>query len=317
MELQIDAKTRKLQVRVTQMNSLRVVGGLLRYLSNKLRNKSKVSFHPSPLNKQHPNLKNLRLNSPKTTVIIPTRDRSELLRSCINSVLKTTEGLDLEVIVVNNNSSETATETLFVELRTQGIKIIDFPGEFNFSAICNLGVKQSEGDIVCFLNNDTVAASSNWLARMAEHALEPDVGLVGAVLQFEDKTIQHIGVALGCNGVAGHPFQGQNLEKNTPTYCYEVEAVTFACAVITRDKFEKIGELDLSLPVGLNDVDFSIRTRLMGFKNVICREAVLTHLESQTRPRASSAAGLFQAVRDVVRFIMKHPDKLTDRFFLS
>jgi GT2 family glycosyltransferase len=87
--------------------------------------------------------------------------------------------------------------------------------------------------------------------------------------------------------------------------------------MIARDKFIKIGELDVSFPVGFNDVDFSIRARSMGFKNAICREAVLTHLESQTRPRTSSTAGLFQGLRDVVRIIMKHPGRLTDRFFLS
>jgi GT2 family glycosyltransferase len=231
--------------------------------------------------------------------------------------MKTTEGLGLEIIVVNNDSSEEATQALFSELRNQGITVIDFPGKFNFSAICNFGVKQSSGDVICFLNNDTVAASSHWLTKMAEHALEPDVGLVGAVLQFEDKTIQHIGVALGYNGVAGHPFQREDAEATIPSYCYEVEAVTFACAVITRDKFQRIGELDVSFPVGFNDVDFSIRATSMGYKNTICSEAVLTHLESQTRPRTSSVAGLFQGVRDVIRFIMKHPGKLTDRFFLS
>jgi GT2 family glycosyltransferase len=299
------------------MNSWQTFGSLLRYLTNKLRNKREVSFYPTPLISQHTNFKNLMQNHPKITVIIPTRDKSELLRSCIDSVLSTTDGLDLEVVVVNNGSSEAATEALFTELRTQGIKIIDFPGKFNFSAICNFGVRQSEGDLVCFLNNDTVAASSNWLARMAEHAIEPEVGLVGAVLQFEDTTIQHMGVALGYNGVAGHPFQHQSLEKTIPTYCYEVDAVTFACAVIARDKFIKIGELDVSFPVGFNDVDFSIRTRSMGFKNAICREAVLTHLESQTRPRTSSTEGLFQGLRDVVRIIIKHPGRLTDRFFLS
>lgn len=299
------------------MNSTQALGSLLRYLSSKLRNKSKVIFHATPLAIQHTNFEKLRLNSPKITVIIPTRDKSELLRSCIDSVLNTTEGLDLEVIVVNNGSSEAATEALFTELRTQGIKILDFPGKFNFSAICNFGVKRSEGEIVCFLNNDTVAASRNWLARMAEHALEQDIGLVGAVLQFEDTTIQHMGIALGYNGVAGHPFQHQIVEKTIPNFCYEVDAVTFACAVIARDKFEKIGDLDVSFPVGFNDVDFSIRTKSLGFKNAICREAVLTHLESQTRPRTSSIAGLFQGLRDVVRIIMKHPDKLTDKFFLS
>jgi GT2 family glycosyltransferase len=254
---------------------------------------------------------------PKVSIIIPTRDKSELLRNCINSVLETTRHLEVEVIVVDNNSKEAATISLFEELTPEGIRVLKYPRKFNYSEICNYAVSKSTGGVLCFLNNDTEALSNDWLGSMTEHALRDEVGVVGAVLQFQDKTIQHMGIALGYNGIAGHPNQGKKIEDWVPNCCYEVSAVTFACAVISRAKFDLIGGLDASFPVGFNDVDFAIRSRANNFRNVVCTRAVLKHFESQSRPKSSSLPGFLQAISDVIKITAKHPGKLVDRFFVD
>jgi GT2 family glycosyltransferase len=295
-----------------------IARSLLSYALSKARIQHDANFNPIPISAclgHHQGA--YSRGTSKVSVIIPTRDKADLLRTCIDSVVQTTRNLDVEIIVVDNSSRDPDTLTYLSEIEIKGIQVIKFSGNFNFSAICNFAVEHSAGELLCFLNNDTIATSNDWLRCMLDHATKEEVGLVGAVLQFEDKTIQHMGVALGYNGIAGHPFQGQNLEKILPSYCYEVEAVTFACAVISREKFVDIGGLDASFPVGFNDVDFSIRASSKGFHNIICREAVLTHLESQTRPRTRSISGFFQALRDVMRMTVKHRQSLVDRFFQS
>jgi len=300
------------------LKASKLARGLLRYAFSKAKKKKDSNFNPAPLTARlgHHHGGSGRL-APKVSVIIPTRDKADLLRTCIDSILETTGNLDVEIIVVDNSSIDPHTLSYLRELEINGIRVIKFSDKFNFSAICNFAVEHSTGELLCFLNNDTIAISNDWLRCMLDHATKEEVGLAGAVLQFENKTIQHMGVALGYNGIAGHPFQGKKLEKILPPYCYEVEAVTFACAVISREKYDDIGGLDASFPVGFNDIDFSIRASVKGFRNIICREAVLTHLESQTRPRTRSIAGFFQALLDVMRITVKHHGSLVDRFFQS
>ena len=297
------------------MKLLYFLSSVFGYLVSKLSNRKLSRFQPLRLSKTMDHNQNPTNAFPKVSIVIPTRDRPELLRKCINSVLETTRHLEVEVIVVDNNSKEAATLSLFDEFVSKSIKVLKYPGKFNYSKICNYAVSESTGGVLCFLNNDTEALSDNWLDSMMEHALSHEVGVVGAVLEFEDKSIQHMGIALGYNGIAGHPYQGKKIEDWVPNYCYEVSAVTFACAVISRAKFDLIGGLDESFPVGFNDVEFAIRSQSNNLKNVVCTRAVLTHFESQTRPKSSSFHGFLQAISDVMKITAKHPGKLADRFF--
>ena len=267
------------------------------------------------LSSHHVSKNQLTPSVPKISILIPTRDKPEMLENCIRSVIDTTQKLDVEIVVIDNSSSENATKKLFSKLQSQGIRVIHRPGQFNYSELCNFAVGESTGDIICFLNNDTIATSEDWLASMADHARFKDVGLVGAVLLYRDQTLQHVGIALGYNGLAGHPFQGSNPQECVPKECFEVSAVTFACAVIERKKFELIGKLDTKFPVGFNDVDFAIRSSSLGFRNVLCTRAVLMHLESQTRPKTQTLEGFVQALKDFVRLLIRYPQGFVDKFF--
>jgi glycosyltransferase involved in cell wall biosynthesis len=148
----------------------------------------------------------------KISIIIPTRDKPELLKNCIDSVKNTTSDLDIELVVVDNDSVEPETKTFLDELAAQGAVVLKYPGNFNYSAICNLAASNSSGKYLCFLNNDTEVISPTWLSSMVQHASQPSVGLVGSVLLYPDNSLQHMGISLGYAG----SIAGTRTEVNRP-----------------------------------------------------------------------------------------------------
>jgi GT2 family glycosyltransferase len=289
---------------------------LIRYIIDRLRKPEFSLVNNVDMSAHHGVGKAKNLSRPKISIIIPTRDKSDLVRSCLATVKKTTADLDIELVIVDNDSIEVNSKELFEELKSQGVVVAKYPGGFNYSAICNLAAQNSTGDYLCFLNNDTEVISPEWLSSMVEHASQPTVGLVGAVLLYPDKTLQHLGIALGmAGGIAGHPYRGKSSQECLPDNCFEVSGVTFACAVISKVKFDALGGLDEKFPVGFNDVDISIRSNASGLHNVLCTKSVLTHAESQSRPKGNSLKGVISSLREVVAFLRIHPNNHSDRFF--
>jgi GT2 family glycosyltransferase len=257
-----------------------------------------------------------KLGASKVSIIIPTRDKPTLLKACIGSIERTTVGLNIEIIVVDNNSVQRETIDYLQTLKTGGHKVLSYQQKFNFSEICNFAAEEATGEFLCFLNNDIEALEPGWLSYMVEHAMQPSVGLVGAILKFPSGAIQHMGIALGYTGVAGHPGRGENPEHLIPINCYRVSAVTFACAVTSLSKFKSLRGLDPNFPVGFNDVDISIRSLGQNLENVVCTHAHLLHRESQSRGRTLSLGGFNQAVEDVLRLLKKHGSLLREDFFV-
>jgi GT2 family glycosyltransferase len=265
---------------------------------------------------QHEQIAYIRsANQPKVSIVIPTRDKATLLSRCLDSIREKTDYSNYEIIIVNNLSEEPTTRSLLENYRENGITVIDFAEPFNYSKICNFAASQSTGDFLCFLNNDTEVISKNWLSSMVEHASKNDIGVVGALLTYPEGTIQHMGIALGYKGVAGHPYRGYNPIDCLPSGCYEVSGSTFACAMISKAKFSELGGLDEKFPVGFNDVDFCIRSTSAGFRNIMCLEARLTHVESQTRKRTLTFSGAIQGTKDVLSFLRVNRTNFEERFF--
>jgi GT2 family glycosyltransferase len=256
-------------------------------------------------------------HAPKTfvSIVIPTKDRPELLRRCLQSIRKRTKDLEYEIIIVNNGSVEPDTLQLLKKYEFEGVLVVDYPERFNFSAMCNLAAENAKGGYLCFLNNDVEILSSDWLSSMVAHASKINVGIVGAVLKYPTGRLQHMGVALGYTGVAGHPGRDADPKVLVPPNCYQVSAVTFACAVIETKKFWELNGLDEHFPSGFNDVDICIRTMGKGLKNIVCHRAVLTHHESQTRPASRSQKGFYQATKDVSAILLKHKGGPAESFF--
>jgi GT2 family glycosyltransferase/uncharacterized protein YbaR (Trm112 family)/SAM-dependent methyltransferase len=230
---------------------------------------------------------------PKVAVIIPTRDRLDLLSRCISSLEKITDYPAIEVIIADNGSKEPETLEYF---RTTPHRVIPLPmeGQFNFSAIINAATQEAQADYLLFLNNDTEIVAADWLRRMVGFARLPGVGAVGAKLLYPDGRIQHLGVVMGHEGLTGHYFQG---EPNDGDFGYQgykyavrnVAAVTAACMLTPRALFMQMGGLDQTdLQVAWNDVDYCLRLLQQGYRIVVDPDAVLLHHEGASRGEAKN-----------------------------
>jgi GT2 family glycosyltransferase len=305
----------KLSREIIKGHKFGVISRVFSYILRKLDKRPFVltNYVSVPSHDQLPNHK--LENQPKVSIIIPTKNKSEILSKCVESIRKKTNYSNYEILIVNNMSFDESTRLLLDNYQKNGIEVIDFAQSFNYSRICNIAAARSTGELLCFLNNDTEILSENWLSSMVDHATEEATGVVGALLTYPEGPIQHMGIALGYTGVAGHPNSGLSADEFLPNGCYQVSGVTFACAMISKRKFQEIGGLDENYPVGFNDVDFCVRSTKVGYKNVMCLEARLTHSESQTRKRTLSFAGATQASKDVLRFLRKNQSELRDPFF--
>lgn len=230
---------------------------------------------------------------PKVSLIIPTRDRVHLLRTCIDSVLEKTAYPDFEIIVVDNQSREPNTLAYFDVLRGDGrIRVLPYDAPFNYSAINNWAARHAVGEVLCLLNNDIEVISEHWMEEMASQALRPEVGAVGAMLYYPDRTIQHAGVILGLGGVANHIYTGAPARHPghgaRALVAQNLSAVTGACLVVRKAVYEQAGGLDERLQVAFNDIDFCLRLREAGYRNVWTPFAELVHHESASRGRDES-----------------------------
>ncbi|HZP60931.1 MAG TPA: glycosyltransferase family 2 protein, partial [Opitutaceae bacterium] len=224
--------------------------------------------------------------APRVTLIIPTRNRLNVLRPCIVSILEKTAYPNYEILVVDNDSDESETRVYLEELRRHPrCRVIAFAGPFNFSALNNFAVRQTDAPLVGLLNNDLEVIQGDWLDEMAGQALRPEIGCVGAKLYYPDGRIQHAGVILGLGRVAaGHAWHGHPRQVTGPGYRavlqQNLSAVTAACLVLRREVYLQAGGFDEeNFKVALNDVDFCLKVRAAGYRNLYTPFAELYHHE--------------------------------------
>lgn len=225
--------------------------------------------------------------APLVEMIIPTRDRLEDLKTCVESILEKTDYPRYRITIVNNRSQDPKTFAFFDQCRERGVRILDFDGDFNFSAINNYAVEQAEGEVLALLNNDLEVTAGDWLEAMVAEVLRPEVGVVGCKLLYGNDTIQHAGVILGVGGVAGHAFKylprGYDGQMMRAHLLQNFSAVTAACCLVRREVFLEVGGFDAeNLKVAFNDVDFCLRVRECGYRNVYV-PVELYHHESRSR----------------------------------
>lgn len=226
---------------------------------------------------------------PKVTILIPTRDQVDLLRRCLQTLQSRTTYPRYEILIIDNDSHETQTLAYLNELEKQpGVRVLPYPGKFNFSAINNAGVAQAESELVLFLNNDIEIITPDWLDAMVEHFERPEVGAVGAKLFYPNGTLQHGGIITGIGGIAGHSHKYWSADETgygQRTHVVQnFSAVTGACLLTRRTLFQELGGFDAdNLPVAFNDVDYCLRLRESGHLIVWTPYAKLLHHESYTR----------------------------------
>jgi GT2 family glycosyltransferase len=231
----------------------------------------------------------VRTHWPKVSVVIPTKQRNDLLAKCLESLRTRTDYPDLEIIVVDNGANGAQLGAL---LKAEGafhrIVCVYDGGDFNFSRLINSGARASQGEVLLLLNDDVMAMEPGWLHRIVDSVLDPATGAVGARLVYSSGNIQHAGVMLGLGGICGHLWRNQAAEDAAcnPHIVYPGRrtAVTGACLAVRRDAFDKVGGLDeVNYPVTLNDIDFCLRLDKAGFHTIYRGDAVLLHDESQSR----------------------------------
>ena len=231
---------------------------------------------------------------PLVSIVIPTRDRLELLKTCIEGIDNQTAYRPIELIVVDNGSSDPSTKSYLstIDCR-QDVQVLRDSGDFNFSRLNNLGVHAARGDLVCLLNSDIQVIESEWLGEMVSIAVQEGVGVVGAKLLYADKTIQHAGVilGLGAHRVAGHYRQPQGFHGyfGRSSLRQSFSAVTAACMMVRKEIWDEVSGFDPLLSVAYNDVDFCLRVSNAGWRNVWTPYACLIHHESKSRGAEESS----------------------------
>lgn len=241
---------------------------------------------------------------PKVSIIIPTKDKVGLLKTAITTLLEITDYPDVEVIVVDNNSTKKKTLKYLKHLEGQGVHVLSYPGPFNFSAINNFAVQHATGELICLLNNDVEIFSPDWLKEMVHVLMVDRVGAVGAKLLWKNNMVQHAGVVLGIDGGAVHTgnrwsrddlgYAGANhtLRKNS--------CVTAACLLLRKSHYDNLNGMNtVDFPITFNDVDLCLRLAETGVEVVWTPHAELYHLESASRGKDELAEKTARAHREL------------------
>ena len=240
--------------------------------------------------RQHPPCFHIAYDVPadcRVSVIIPTKDRLALLRTAVDGILHHTDYPDIELIIVDNGSVESATLDYFNQLRSHSnVHTLRVDGPFNFSVLCNAGVRAASGAVLCFLNNDVEITQPGWLRELTGVALQPEVGAAGPLLTYPDGRVQHMGIRVG-DGFPTLIGDGARIEKlRSGTQLLErrdVSALTGACLVMRRDAFDAAGGFDEALAVAYNDVDLCLSLRAAGYDIVWTPFAQMIHVLSASR----------------------------------
>ncbi|WP_245643806.1 glycosyltransferase family 2 protein [Paraburkholderia oxyphila] len=223
---------------------------------------------------------------PQVAIIIPTKDKVDLLRVAVSSILEKTRYKNYEIVIVNNNSVEPDTMAYFERVaREPNVRVIDYDKPYSFAALNNWAVTQTDAPLLAFVNNDIEVIEPDWLGEMVGHALRPEVGSVGAKLLYPNGTIQHAGVVVGIGGLAGHPHVGERGDTfgyfGRAACTQRYSAVTAACMVMRREVFLEVSGFDeVNFAVAFNDVDLGLRLGKARYANVWTPKAILYHHES-------------------------------------
>jgi len=244
------------------------------------------------------------------SLIIPTRDRVDLLKRCIDTIRRFTDWPKLEIIVIDNGSAETATHVYFAEIVGHGVRVLPMPGPFNYADLNNRAIAQASGQIIGLVNNDIEALHDGWIDEIVSQLLRPNVGAVGAKLLWPNGMVQHGGILLGVGNVAGH--FGNRLtaadwgDHGRNQLVQQVSGCTAACLFLRRTDFFELNGMDSdSFPVAFNDVDLCLKIRASGKSIIWTPYAQLLHAESASRGNEDTPQKVNRAQREIEKLRLK------------
>lgn len=266
-----------------------------------------VCIEPGPVPNTYRTKWPLPAKLPLVSLLIPTRDRKSLTEVAVRSILEKSTYINFEIIILDNGSVEHETMQFFkqIQLEDERVRVLRYDHPFNYSAINNFGARHAKGEIIGLINNDVEVINDDWLAEMVSHAVRPDIGCVGSKLYYSDDTIQHAGVICSLGGVAGHSHK--HFDRKHPGYFYRlllpqnISAVTAACLLIRKEIFWQVNGLDEeNLEVAFNDVDFCLKVRSAGFRNIWTPYAELYHYESISRGAEDTPEKILRFQKEVM-----------------
>ncbi|HAM4261208.1 TPA: glycosyltransferase family 2 protein [Escherichia coli] len=244
--------------------------------------------------------------APLVSLLIPTRDRRALTETAVRSIIDRSTYTHFEILILDNGSVEQETLDFFAQIQQEDsrVRVLRYDHPFNYSAINNFGVRHAKGAIIGLVNNDVEVINPDWLTEMVSHCMRPEIGCVGAKLYYSNDTLQHGGVILGIGGVAGHSHK--QYPRHHPGYfsrlllTQTLSAVTAACLLIRKNIYEEVAGLDEeNLHVAFNDVDFCLKVREAGYRNLWTPYAELYHYESISRGAEDSPEKIARFAREV------------------
>lgn len=254
--------------------------------------------------------------NPLVSVLIPNKDHIDDLEKCLNSLFERSQYENIEIIIIENNSTEKSTFEYYDKIAREheNIRIAEYKGTFNYSAINNYGASISNGEYLLLLNNDTEIINGDCIEEMLGHCMREEVGIVGAKLYYGDGSIQHAGVVIGLGGIAGHAFvnlkKGEagylNRENSTQNY----SALTAACMMTKKSVFESVGGFTEEMQVAFNDIDYCMKVRSTGKLVVYTPYAELFHFESKSRGLDDTPEKARRFNSEVERFAKRWPEIL-------
>lgn len=235
--------------------------------------------------------------NPKVSILIPNKDNVDILKNCIESILKLTTYDNYEIVIIENSSEKEETFKYYTKIsRNEKIRVLDYsktlkknePEEFNYSKLINYGVKKVNGDFILQLNNDTKILTPDWLEQFIGYTQNKEIGIVGAKLYYEDKSLQHAGIIIGISGIAGNALvnlpYGKHAYFGREAATRNVSAVTGACLFSRKEIYKEVGYMDEeNFKVAFNDVDFCLKVLQKGYQIVYNPYIELIHYESKTR----------------------------------
>ncbi|MCE0743959.1 glycosyltransferase family 2 protein [Acetobacter sicerae] len=259
--------------------------------------------------------------APLVSIIIPTKDRPDFLRTCLQGLLEETDYPRLEIIVVDNGSVRSDMLALFEDLSRHSIvTILRQEGTFNWARLNNQAAALGRGDMLLLLNDDVRILHPCWLDEMVRQSLRPGVGIVGARLLYPDGTLQHAGVMLSQDG-ATHLLRGAKAGDagylNALICQRDLSAVTGACLMIRREVFDQVGGIDESFAVSCNDIDLCLRAGAAGWRVVWTPHATLTHVDGGTRGRDVSPAQILKHWQETARLVGRWKEQMGYDFALN
>jgi len=244
--------------------------------------------------------------APLVSLLIPTRDRRSLTETAVRSILEKSTYTNYEILILDNGSVEADTLEFFRQIQQEDhrVKVLPYDFPFNYSAINNFGARHAKGTVIGLVNNDVEVINPDWLTEMVSQCLRPEIGCVGAKLYYSNDTVQHGGVILGIGGVGGHSHK--HFPRQHPGYfsrlllTQSLSAVTAACLLIRKEVFDMVSGLDEeNLKVAFNDVDFCLKVREAGYRNLWTPYAELYHYESISRGAEDSPEKIARFAKEV------------------